>query len=114
MTPWALAVCVACQLCLVGGQICLKHGMNATHHVPKPWRLILINVAAALVLMTVWFFLWLGLLQDWELSRLFPFEALSPPLLVFGAWLFLNERISRVAVAGIVMIAAGVLLVSQS
>jgi uncharacterized membrane protein len=114
VTLWALAVCIACQLCLVGGQICLKHGMNATHHAPKPWFLILSNVAIALVLMSVWFFLWLGLLQDWELSRLFPFEALSPPLLVLGAWLFLRERIARVAWVGIVLIAAGVLLVSQS
>ena len=58
--------------------------------------------------------LWLGLLANWELSHLFPFEGLNPALLVFGAWLFLKERVPLSGWIGIALISVGVALVSAS
>jgi undecaprenyl phosphate-alpha-L-ara4N flippase subunit ArnE len=112
VTLLAIALCVMCQACLVGGQLMLKHGMNATHFDPKPWRAIAWYVLGSLGLHTVWFLLWLALLRDWDLSRLYPFEGLSPPLLVLGAWVFLKEQVPARAWIGIMLIGGGVALVS--
>lgn len=87
--------------------------MNATHATPRPWAAISRNVATGTGFHALWFFLWLGLLRNWDLSRVFPFEGLSPLLLVVGAWIFLNERLSLRAWFGIVLIAVGVGLVAQ-
>jgi len=86
--------------------------MNATHHLPRPWLAIVGNGAAGIGLLSVWFFLWLGLLRDWDLSRLYVFEGLGPPLLVLGAWFFLGERVILRAWIGMGLIGCGVALVS--
>jgi uncharacterized membrane protein len=112
VTLLAIGLCLLCQVCEVGGHLFLKHGMNATNLKPPPWPVIIRNVAAALGLLTLWFLLWLGLLQSWDLSRLFPFEGLSPPLLVLGAWLFLKEHVPARAWLGIGLIGGGVALVA--
>jgi uncharacterized membrane protein len=112
MTLAAIVLVLLCQLCEVVGQLLLKHGMNATHASPKPWPRIVGNVAGGMTLLTLWFLLWLGLLRDWELSRLYPFEGLSPPLLVLGAWLFLKEHVPARAWLGIGLIGCGVALVA--
>jgi drug/metabolite transporter (DMT)-like permease len=112
VTLLAIGLCLLCQACEVGGHLFLKHGMNATNLVPRPWVVITRNVAAALGLLTLWFLLWLGLLRDWDLSRLYPFEGLSPPLLVLGAWLFLKEQVPARAWLGILLIGGGVALVA--
>jgi len=57
---------------------------------------------------TVWFFLWLGLLQHWDLSLIFPFEGLNPLLLVFAAWLILREKLSIANWVGVALITGGV------
>jgi uncharacterized membrane protein len=114
MSALAIALCVACQLFLVVGQVLLKHamapataeaGLRAVRVKPLAWGIA--SLAA-------WFFLWVGLLQQWELSRLFPFEGLNPAILVLAAWVFLKERIPAVAWVGIALITAGVVLVSGS
>jgi uncharacterized membrane protein len=112
VTLLAIGLCLVCMSCEVGGHLFLKHGMNATNLVPRPWPVIIRNVAAALGLLTLWFLLWLGLLQGWDLSQLYPFEGLGPPLLVLGAWLFLNEQVPPRAWLGILLIGGGVALVA--
>jgi uncharacterized membrane protein len=107
MTAVAIALCLLCQLFLVVGQLLLKRAMNAT-----PLRAG--SLAAGIALLAAWFFLWLGLLANWELSHLFPFEGLNPALLVFGAWLFLKERVPLTGWIGIALISVGVALVSAS
>ncbi|HWM46209.1 MAG TPA: EamA family transporter [Xanthobacteraceae bacterium] len=114
MTWLAFAVGIACQVCLVSGHIVLKHAMNATHRLPRRWGAIAAGIAAGIALLGLWFFLWLGLLRDFELSRVFPFEGIGPPLLVLGAAVFLKERIALRAWIGIALIAAGVALVAGS
>jgi uncharacterized membrane protein len=112
VTLLAIGLCLACLASEVGGQLFLKHGMNATNLVPRPWPIIIRNVSAALGLLTLWFLLWLGLLQGWDLSQLYPFEGLSPPMLVLGAWLFLKEHVPARAWLGIGLIGCGVALVA--
>ena len=114
MTSGAIALCILCQLLLVFGQLALKRGMTAANRSPKPWGLVLRDVGLGIALQTGWFFLWLGLLEKWELSRIFPFEGLNPALLVVGSWLLLGEKLTASAWLGIAMICGGVLLVSGS
>ncbi len=108
----AVVLCVLCQLFLVIGQILLKRAMTSPD--PLPWRATAMRLLPGIACMTAWFFLWLGLLQDWELSQVFPFEGLNPALLVLGAWVFLKERVSPSAWAGIALITLGIILVSGS
>jgi drug/metabolite transporter (DMT)-like permease len=112
VTLLAIGLCLLCQVCEVSGHLFLKHGMNATNLVPRPWPLIIRNIAAALGFLTLWFLLWLGLLQGWDLSRLYPFEGLGPPLLMLGAWIFLKEHVPPRAWLGVLLIGSGIALVS--
>ena len=64
--------------------------------------------------LTAWFFLWLGLLAGWPLSKLFPFEGLNPALMALAAWVFLRERMPVVAWVGIGLITVGIVVVSGS
>jgi uncharacterized membrane protein len=111
MTALAITFCVAAQLFLVAGQLLFKHGMNEDS--PRPARARFRDLALGLAAMTVWFFLWLGLLQNWELSRVFPFEGLDPLLLVLGAWLILKEKLTVETWLGIGLITAGLALVAM-
>lgn len=112
MTFLAVSLCLLCQICLVGGQLFLKHAMSANDDGAKHWAVAVSRFGSGIFLLSLWFFLWLGLLRDWELTRLFPFEALSPILLALGAWGFLNERISPRAWVGVALIGLGVSLVA--
>ena len=112
MTAVAVFLCVLCQVFLLIGQVLFKHAMDQHRRQPRShvaWKLFL-----GIVSQSLWFFLWLGLLQDWELSKIFPFEGLNPVLLVLAAWLILRERITAEGWAGIVLISAGIVLVSMS
>jgi drug/metabolite transporter (DMT)-like permease len=112
MTLLALSLCIASQLCLVGGQVFLKRAMNATSAWPSSRGIIWSSLTATLLLFTTWFFLWIGLLAEWDLSRLYPFESLGPPLVVIAAWYFLGERVAPHTWIGIALIAAGVGLIA--
>ncbi|HEY7118439.1 MAG TPA: EamA family transporter [Tepidisphaeraceae bacterium] len=112
MKPLAIVICVVCQLFLVAGQLFLKHGMK--RGAVDGWRRLTVRLAPGVACMTVWFFLWLGLLERLELSRVFPFEGLNPVLIVLGAWAVFRERMGAGAWVGIGLITAGVVLVSGS
>ena len=60
------------------------------------------------------FFIWIALLQHWELSQLFPFEGFAPALLVIAARIFLKEKLPLIAWIGIALITGGTVLVSGS
>ena len=112
MTILAIALCTLCQLFLVVGQLFLKRAMSPA--VATSWQTTTMRLIPGIACMTAWFFLWLGLLERLELSRIFPFEGLNPALLVLGAWLFLKERLPVKAWFGIALITAGVTLVSAT
>ena len=111
MTALAIFLCVAAQLFLVTGQLLFKHAMNEAEPKPLSARVRLLSVGIAS--QSVWFFLWLGLLQKWELSRIFPFEGMNPLLLVICAWLVLRETLTVGSWVGIALITAGLTLVAQ-
>jgi uncharacterized membrane protein len=112
----AIALCVLCQVLVVISQIFFKHAMAPAHTEgparvgPKMMGFLSIGIA----LQALWFFLWLGILAKWELSRVFPFEGLNPVLVVLAAWLFLRERVPWTAWLGIGLITSGIVIVSQS
>ena len=114
MTAATLGLILLSQVCLVAGQIFIKRAMNLTHFAPKPWGRIVPLFAAGLLAMTFCFFLWLGFLQKLDLSHVFPFEGLSPVILVIGASVFLHEKIDARCWFGVALIALGVVLVAVS
>ena len=112
MTATAVVVAVVCQFVLVAGQIALKRAMSGGD---APFsRRMAVRLVPGVACLAVWFFLWLGLLERWDLSHVFPFEGLGPLLVVVAAWAFLGERVSLSAWLGVVLIAAGVALVTGS
>jgi len=114
MTSFTLFLIIIAQFFMVGGQLLIKHAMNCTHIQPLPWSKVIGFFALAIITMTACFFLWLGFLQKLELSHLFPFEGLSPVILVLGASIFLKEKINRQCWIGIALISFGIVLVSLS
>jgi drug/metabolite transporter (DMT)-like permease len=111
----ALGICVICQLLIVAGQILLKHAMTDSGDVRPSARYSRIrNFTSAILCLTLWFFLWLGLMRRWDLSRLFPFEGLNPAMIAIAAWLVLKERLPARAWAGLVLVCVGIALVARS
>jgi uncharacterized membrane protein len=99
------------QLALVVGQILLKRAMSRRELALPGWSTqLLLGIAT----MTVWFLLWLGAMHQVDLSKLMPLEGLSPLLIVIGAMIFLQERLTWRGWTGVVLTCAGVLLVSAS
>jgi drug/metabolite transporter (DMT)-like permease len=128
MSALALLLCVACQLLIVVGQLFLKNAVNANEDRkaggPAPGgagaarttsrRASVRDFALGVACMTVWFFLWLGLLNRWEISKLYPFEGLNPALMAVGAWLVLKERLPLSAWLGLALVCAGIAVVAGS
>jgi undecaprenyl phosphate-alpha-L-ara4N flippase subunit ArnE len=114
LSALAILLCILCQLLLVGGHLLLKHAINGVEKVGVRSLRVAGNFAGGIGLLSLWLFLWLGLLHDWELSHLFPFEGLNPALLLIGAAVFLRERVPLSGWIGVGLISAGVALVSGS
>jgi uncharacterized membrane protein len=98
----------------VAGQIILKRAMefSATNGMRNSyfiWR-----VAIGVFLMTVSFFLTLGLLQRFDLSYLYPFQGLSVIFITVLAAVVLKEKLSARLTIGALLITAGIVLVSMS
>jgi uncharacterized membrane protein len=70
--------------------------------------------AIGIALMTVSFFLTLGLLQRFDLSYLYPFQGLSVIFITLLAALTLKEKLSARLTLGTLLITAGIILVSIS
>ncbi|MEA3188300.1 MAG: hypothetical protein QOD99_2130 [Chthoniobacter sp.] len=103
---------VLTEISSVAGQIFFKHAMSlpSTRTRGKFLSIFLSGIAVKALA----FFLWLGLLSKFDLSYLYPFEGLSPILLVLAAAIFLREKMSRSLWIGVLLISAGVMLVSAS
>lgn len=114
MNALSLALILLAQFGLVAGQIFLKHGMNQTRRPQRRIRSIAWNIAAGIAMLTLWFLLWMGLLQKLDLSFIYPFEGISPVLLVLAAWMVLQEKLSLRTWLGVIIIAVGTALVGVS
>ncbi|HTW94159.1 MAG TPA: EamA family transporter, partial [Tepidisphaeraceae bacterium] len=64
--------------------------------------------------LTIWFFLWLGLMSKWDLSKLYPFEGLNPAMMAIGAWVILKEKLPLSAWLGLILVCGGIAIVSRS
>ncbi len=115
MTIWFLVIVTLSQAFLVGGQIFLKHAMNKTTEGSGIGRWTRISpFIYGIGLMTLWFFLWFWLLSQVELSYLYPFDALSPLFMAFGASVALKEKMTPRLWCGVLLIVGGLLIVGAS
>lgn len=114
MSGRTLGLVMLAQVGLVAGQLFLKHGMNKVDLVPRPVRAVAGNIAAGVGMLTLWFLVWMGLLQRHDLSFVYPFEGISPALLALAACAVLREKLSARGWAGVALIAAGAVMVGRS
>lgn len=96
-----------------GGQILLKSALAPpkSHFSRSTFT---IRFVGAIALMTVSFFVSLGLLQRFDLSYLYPFQGLNVLIITAGSALFLQEKLTLRLYAAILIITVGVALVSTS
>jgi uncharacterized membrane protein len=96
----------------IAGQLCLKRGMNENiphaQHRRRIWLLVGIDSLKDS------FFFWLGLLPQFQLSYIFPFEATDRIFLALAASWFLKEHLSLQLWIGMLAICAGSVLVGLS
>ena len=111
MSVLPLVLVITSQVAQVGGQVMLKKGM-APSTSGSPPRAVAFYLAAGVALLTVWFLLWMNLHEKMELSYLFPFQGMSPVLLVAAAAFLLKERTNWRTWAGIALISLGTVLVA--
>jgi uncharacterized membrane protein len=98
----------------VAAQIILKRAMEFSRPNGMRNSYFLSRVAIGVALMTVSFFLTLGLLQRFDLSYLYPFQGLSVIFITILAAIVLKEKLSVRLTIGALLITAGIVLVSMS
>jgi len=105
---------VASLLSFVVAQLILKRAMkfSANDGLRNPRFIVLI--ATGVALMTISFFLTLGLLQRFDLSYLYPFQGLSVIFIAVMARCLLKENLNLQLTIGSLLISAGIVLVSLS
>ena len=98
----------------VAAQLILKRAMEFSATSGMSNRHFISRVVIGVFLMTISFFLTLGLLQRFDLSYLYPFQGLSVIFITVLAAAVLKERISARLAIGALLITAGIVLVSMS
>ncbi|HVW65792.1 MAG TPA: EamA family transporter [Nitrosospira sp.] len=116
MTSWFLLLIILSQFFMVGGQIFLKHAMNggSGDESATTRRKKVAPFICGIGLLSLWFFLWLGLLARVDLSYLYPFDALGPLFMAFGASMALKEKMTPRLWCGVLLIVGGLLIVGAS
>ena len=109
MTLLALFFILLAHTSNVGGQIVIKTALQAGGRLDRFARF-----ALAITGMSLSFFLTLGLLQRFDLSYLYPFQASSVILMSVGARIFLHEKLGPRNLVAMAFIVAGIALVSSS
>lgn len=112
MTVLAFCLCILCQVLLLTGQLFFKHAMDPAEGVPQSSRRMTRLLALGIATQTVYFFLWLGLLEDHPLTRIYPFEGLNPVMMAILAWLLLKEKLPATAWLGLALVCVGIGIVS--
>ena len=114
MSILAFALIVVSLLSFVVAQIVLKRAMERSKTSGLRNSGLVEMIALGVALMTVSFFLTLGLLQRFDLSYLYPFQGLSVIFIAVTAATVLKETLSLRLIAGTVLITAGIVLVSMT
>lgn len=105
---------VASLLSFVVAQIVVKRAMEfSTSHGFRNSRFISLMIVG-IFLMTISFFLMLGLLQRFDLSYLYPFQGLSVIMITLMAAVMLKEKLNLQLTIGSLLITVGIVLVSLS
>jgi uncharacterized membrane protein len=105
---------VVSLLSFVLAQIILKRAMEATRTTGFRNAQFIWKVTAGVGLMTMSFFLTLGLLQRFDLSYLYPFQGLSVIFITVMAAVVLKEKLNMRLTIGALLISVGIVLVSLS
>jgi uncharacterized membrane protein len=105
---------VVSLLSFVVAQLILKRAMEATITTGFRNPEFVTKVAAGVALMTISFFLTLGLLQRFDLSYLYPFQGLSVLFITLMAAVVLREKLNARLAVGALLISVGIVLVSMS
>jgi uncharacterized membrane protein len=110
----AFALIVSSLVTLAAAQLILKRAMefSATNGIRNSY--FVSRVAVGVGLMTISFFLTLGLLQRFDLSYLYPFQGLSVIFITVLAAVVLKEKLGARLTIGALLITAGIVLVSLS
>ena len=114
MTLFALALILLALFTFVAGQIFLKHDMESTGQQNFEKSGVAVRLSVGVFLMTISFFITLGLLQRFDLSKLYPFQGLSVVIISFIAATVLKETLTLRLMIGAILITSGVVLVSMS
>jgi uncharacterized membrane protein len=111
---FAFVLIVVSLLSFVVAQIVVKRAMEVSaSHGFRNSRFISLMILG-IFLMTISFFLTLGLLQRFDLSYLYPFQGLSVIMITVMAAVMLKEKLSLQLTVGSLLISAGIVLVSLS
>jgi uncharacterized membrane protein len=114
MTWWSLVLILVWLATFVAGQLFFKRAMELSSVTGFHNRKTVAVLSAGILLMTVSFFLNLGLLQRFDLSYLYPFQGLSIIIITLMAAVILKEKLTWRLTIGTLLITAGVVLVSMS
>jgi uncharacterized membrane protein len=114
MTWWSLVLILVWLATFVAGQLFFKKAMELSSVTGFRNRKTVAFLSAGIVLMTISFFLNLGLLQRFDLSYLYPFQGLSVIIISLMAEVILKEKLTWRLTIGTLLITAGVVLVSMS
>ena len=98
----------------VAAQLILKRAMEATRTTGFRNVRFVSKVTSGIILMTISFFLTLGLLQRFDLSYLYPFQGLSVIFITLMAAVVLKEKLNVRLAIGALLISIGIVLVAMS
>ena len=98
----------------VAAQVILKRAMEVTKTTGFRNARFVSKVSGGVILMTISFFLTLGLLQRFDLSYLYPFQGLSVIFITLMAAIVLKEKLNLRLAIGALLISVGIVLVSLS
>jgi uncharacterized membrane protein len=105
---------VVSLLSFVVAQLILKRAMEATTTTGFRNVQFVSKVTGGIILMTISFFLTLGLLQRFDLSYLYPFQGLSVIFITLMAAVVLKEKLNMRLAVGALLISVGIVLVAMS
>jgi transporter family protein len=114
MTLLSLVLIFLALVTFVGGQLILKRAMESTVANGLRNRGFISFLGCGIFLMTISFFLTLGLLQRFDLSYLYPFQGVSVIIISVLAAVMLKEKLTSQLIIGALLISAGIVLVSLS
>ena len=114
MTAVSFAIVLLALSSAVAGQLVLKRAMDVFNITGLRSLKFAQLLTIGIFLMTVQFFLNLGLLQRYDLSFIYPFQGLSVIIITFAAAVVLREKITPQLTIGAILISVGIVLVSMS